>query len=78
MMQEASKRRCKKIKFISLSFISKLFSQKILILEYFICYYWNEVFRHQLKFFQFKSKVSLSSHVVQKDFNLELLYKRHY
>ena len=39
MMQEASKRRYKKIKFISLSFVSKLFSQKILILEYFICYY---------------------------------------
>ena len=31
MMQEASKRRCNKIKFISLSFVSKLFSQKILI-----------------------------------------------
>ena len=33
MMQEASKRRCNKIKFISLSFVSKLFSQKILINE---------------------------------------------
>ena len=31
MMQEAWKRRCNKIKFISLSFVSKLFSQKILI-----------------------------------------------
>ena len=32
MMQEASKRRCSnKIKFISLSFLSKSFSQKILI-----------------------------------------------
>ena len=30
MTQEASKRRCDKIKFISLSFVSKLFSQKIL------------------------------------------------
>jgi hypothetical protein len=31
MMQEASKRRCNKIKLISLSFVSKLISQKILI-----------------------------------------------
>ena len=31
MMQEASKGRCNKIKFISLSFVSKSFSQKILI-----------------------------------------------
>ena len=31
MMQEASKRRCNKIKFTSLSFLSKLFSEKILI-----------------------------------------------
>ena len=30
-MQEASKRRCNKIKLISLSFVSKLISQKILI-----------------------------------------------
>ena len=31
MMQEASKRRCNKIKLLSLSFVSKLISQKILI-----------------------------------------------
>ncbi len=31
MMQEASKRRCNKIKLLLLSFVSKLISQKILI-----------------------------------------------
>ena len=31
MMQEASKRRCNKIKLLSLSFVSKLISQRILI-----------------------------------------------
>ena len=36
MMQEASKRRCNKIKFISLSSLPKLFSQKILIYNPFI------------------------------------------
>ncbi len=33
-MQEASKRRCNKIKLLSLLFVSKLISQKILVNKY--------------------------------------------
>ena len=44
MMQEASKRRCNKIKLLSLSFVSKLISQKILIKQLY-CSTINDFFK---------------------------------
>ena len=49
MMQEASKRRCNKTKFISLSFVSKLFSQKILIQNIYVI--GHITVAHELEFF---------------------------
>ena len=42
-MQEASKRRCNKIKLLSLPFVSKLISQKILIKHKKFTYIGNKV-----------------------------------